>query len=369
MSSTCGRSRRPRATSSDSVVRCGQARCAERSEGESRSVPSERRRTRRVSTSSRPALTSPCAPARYSPLAAASTAAMSIFRISSIAAMARWARASSGSESSSMSRAGTTCHERPKRSLTQPHGPCSPPSVSASRVAVDLRLVGAVDLEGDRLVERELGAAVQRDELLAVELEADGHDGARVARPRLAVARDLHDPRAREDRRVEPRGVLALRVEPQARCDLRHGCSSRRLGPGLAHPTGRPPRTHRSRDGCVRAAPPSGADASCRAPTTRSAQRSRSDSPAAPGSRPSASRCPCEARRPPRPRCRIPPAGAGRTASADDVALVELLALELCRSHRVPLRRRCRYARSHREPSARPSLVRGIAAFRPSTVS
>ena len=28
--------------------------------------------------------------------------------------------------------AGTTCHESPKRSFTHPHGPCSPPSVSAS---------------------------------------------------------------------------------------------------------------------------------------------------------------------------------------------------------------------------------------------
>ena len=33
---------------------------------------------------------------------------------------------------SSIIRFGTTCHESPKRSFTHPHGPCSPPSVSAS---------------------------------------------------------------------------------------------------------------------------------------------------------------------------------------------------------------------------------------------
>src|SRR4029079_230587 len=107
-------------------------------------------------------------------------------------------------------------------------------------VAVDLLLVGAVDLERDRLVERELRAAVERDELLAVELELHDHHGAGVARPGLAVARDVDDPRVREDRRVELGGLLALGVEPQTRRDLRHGMLLSSLGSVLLiRPTGR----------------------------------------------------------------------------------------------------------------------------------
>ena len=37
-------------------------------------------------------------------------------------------RSGSGSPSSSPSRRGTICHETPQRSLSQPHGPGSPPS-------------------------------------------------------------------------------------------------------------------------------------------------------------------------------------------------------------------------------------------------
>ena len=44
--------------------------------------------------------------------------------------MTRWAFAVSGSESSSVSRRGTICQDRPNLSLSQPHGPCSPPSLS-----------------------------------------------------------------------------------------------------------------------------------------------------------------------------------------------------------------------------------------------
>ena len=54
---------------------------------------------------------------------------------------------------------------------------------------VDLLLVRAVDEQGDRLAERELGAAVDRGVALAVELEVDGQDRARLARARLAVVR------------------------------------------------------------------------------------------------------------------------------------------------------------------------------------
>ncbi len=48
--------------------------------------------------------------------------------------MAFWAPPSSGPARSSSSRLGTTCHDTPNRSLSQPHGPGSPPpAVSASQ--------------------------------------------------------------------------------------------------------------------------------------------------------------------------------------------------------------------------------------------
>ena len=56
---------------------------------------------------------------------------MSIFVICSIACIARCAFSRSGSVSSSGRRDGTICHDRPNRSLSQPHTLSSPPSVSA----------------------------------------------------------------------------------------------------------------------------------------------------------------------------------------------------------------------------------------------
>ena len=60
--------------------------------------------------------------------AAASRPAMSSFFMANIACMTRWE--TFGSDSSSFSRSGTICHETPKRSVSQPHGPSSPPSLS-----------------------------------------------------------------------------------------------------------------------------------------------------------------------------------------------------------------------------------------------
>jgi len=59
------------------------------------------------------------------PSAALRSAAMSILRIPSIACIARWARPRSGSANSSSIPVGTTCQDRPNRSSSQPHGPCS----------------------------------------------------------------------------------------------------------------------------------------------------------------------------------------------------------------------------------------------------
>ena len=64
------------------------------------------------------------------PSAAACSAARSSLRIFSIASMARRARSGSGSAKSSAMPVGTTCHETPKRSFSQPHWLSSPPSVS-----------------------------------------------------------------------------------------------------------------------------------------------------------------------------------------------------------------------------------------------
>src|SRR4029077_15967040 len=75
-----------------------------------------------------------CAPLGVQAAAAArSSSALSIFPISSIAAITRCALSRSGSASSSGRRFGTTCQERPKRSLSQPHGPGSPPTPSFSQ--------------------------------------------------------------------------------------------------------------------------------------------------------------------------------------------------------------------------------------------
>ena len=49
--------------------------------------------------------------------------------------MARCDRPGSGSPSSSDSAVGMICQDRPYRSLSQPHGPSSPPSESADQKA------------------------------------------------------------------------------------------------------------------------------------------------------------------------------------------------------------------------------------------
>ena len=89
-------------------------------------------------------------------------------------------------------------------------------------VVVDLGLVGTVDLQRDRLVERELRAAVDRREELAVELEVDREHGPGLARARLAVVGDVRDLRVREDRDVELGCLGALGVEPQIGDDAGH---------------------------------------------------------------------------------------------------------------------------------------------------
>src|SRR5206468_13129427 len=87
---------------------------------------------------------------------------------------------------------------------------------------VDLLLRRAVDDERDGLGELLRRATVQGGELLPFELEGDEHDAPLRPRAGVAVAADLGDLRVLEDRYIEVRGLLRLRVEPEERCDLLH---------------------------------------------------------------------------------------------------------------------------------------------------
>ena len=56
---------------------------------------------------------------------------MTIFFMANRAWATRPATSGSGLDSNSLSRFGTTCQDSPNLSLSQPHGPSSPPSVRA----------------------------------------------------------------------------------------------------------------------------------------------------------------------------------------------------------------------------------------------
>ena len=84
-------------------------------------------------------------PERYACAAARSSASISSFFMLSIAAITRCDFSGSGSASSSGRTVGTICHERPNRSLSQPHGPSSPPSESALQNASTSACVLRVD--------------------------------------------------------------------------------------------------------------------------------------------------------------------------------------------------------------------------------
>src|SRR5262249_53893375 len=112
---------------------------------------------------------------------------------------------------------------------------------------VDLLLRLARDLEGNRLIELELRAAVKRDEFLPLEPEGDHHHRARLLAVDLLtgidVAADLVDLRVLEDRAIELRRVLGFGVEPQAGRDLLlgdgHWRAPRRLGVTRPRPRSR----------------------------------------------------------------------------------------------------------------------------------
>ena len=116
--------------------------------------------------------------------AARSSVAMSIFFIWSIACMARCALSGSGSLSSSVRRVGMICHDRPYRSFSQPHGPSSPPFVSAAQSSSTSSCVSQFTTNEIASVNVWCWPAVQRGELLPVEPERHGHGGSRGCRGR-----------------------------------------------------------------------------------------------------------------------------------------------------------------------------------------
>jgi hypothetical protein len=84
----------------------------------------------------------------------------------------------------------------------------------------------AVHGERHGLGERALRPAVERGELLPVQLEPHGQHAALGPRSALAVASDLADCGVLEDGGIEAGGLLRLVIEPQAWCDLLHLCVS-----------------------------------------------------------------------------------------------------------------------------------------------
>src|SRR5438552_11595282 len=142
---------------------------------------------------------------------------MLIFFILSSAAMTRFDFSGSLSCSISRKTVGTTCHDTPNRSLSQPHCAYWPRRERLPEVIYFfLRL--AVHDERYRLGEFEEWPAVQRRELLPIELECHRHDrplgsSGGLCR-RVVIAGDARDPGVLEDRDVERRGLFGLMIEP-----------------------------------------------------------------------------------------------------------------------------------------------------------
>src|SRR5713101_7108144 len=85
---------------------------------------------------------------------------------------------------------------------------------------VDVLLDLAVDVERDRLVELEMGPAVDGDEILALELEGNRHDRALRPRAAIVIARPRDDARVLEDGGIEAHRLPGIGVEPQEWRDL-----------------------------------------------------------------------------------------------------------------------------------------------------
>jgi hypothetical protein len=108
---------------------------------------------------------------------------MSIFTIFIIASDARLDLARSDEAIISPSTVGTICHDRPNRSLSQPHCSAEPPASSrAFQYLSDFGLILAVHDERHRVIERVQRPGAHRDEGLAEQNKLDD-----LHRPRWAA--------------------------------------------------------------------------------------------------------------------------------------------------------------------------------------
>src|SRR5450631_2130500 len=112
-------------------------------------------------------------------------------------------------------------HDLPRYAVTvlQPAATFDRPAIGGQPVpqAIDLSLIGAVDLERDRMGIFEAPAAVERHEALAGQRELHHQHGAGLSGGAIdCILLDLFDPGIRQQRNVEFRGLLGLAVEPQA---------------------------------------------------------------------------------------------------------------------------------------------------------
>ena len=143
---------------------------------------------------------------------------MSIFLIVIIASIARLAAARSGSFIAAINARGAICQLKPELVLA-PAALALLAAVADDRipVAVGFLLRVGEHLEGDRLVEREFGAAVQPEERLAQHGELHRQHVAGLAVGIIARRFvDRADAAVGESRGVELRGLLGVLVEPQA---------------------------------------------------------------------------------------------------------------------------------------------------------
>ena len=123
--------------------------------------------------------------------------------------------------------AGTTCHDRPYLSFSQPQGPSSTALRELAPEVIDFGLRLAANLQRDRLAEFEIRTTIQSRECLSLDFEFNNHDRARLfvvnLLSGLGVSADFSDLGILEDRAIEFCRFLGLRVEPQARRDLVFG--------------------------------------------------------------------------------------------------------------------------------------------------
>ena len=117
---------------------------------------------------------------------------------------------------------GMICHETPYLSLSHPQLFFSPPAESFSQKSSTFLLHVAVHEERYRWCEGKVGAAIEREELLTLELECHRHYRSLGAGAAFSIALNGSDPGVLEDRRIEMHRLLGLMIEPQEWPDFLH---------------------------------------------------------------------------------------------------------------------------------------------------